>query len=128
MLPPPASPRAHILVVDDDAGVRNVCATLLHALGYGAATASSGSNAMATLSANQAPVALVLLDLDMPEMDGGEVLRALKRHHPGLRVLMMSGRPRGDLSQYLARGATGVLRKPFGMRDLDDSVELALRA
>lgn len=128
MLPPPASPRAHILVVDDDAGVRNVCATLLHALGYGAATASSGTHAIATLSADDSPVELVLLDLDMPEMDGGEVLRMLKHEHPALRVLMMSGRPRGDLSQYLERGASGVLRKPFGMRDLDDSLELALRA
>jgi CheY-like chemotaxis protein len=127
MLPPPLSPRGHVLVVDDDAGVRNVCTALLHALGYGAAAASSGSKAIETLAANDPGVELVLLDIDMPDISGDEVLRAVKASQPHVRVLMMSGRPRDDLRGYLARGADGVLRKPFGLSDLDDSLGLALR-
>ena len=127
MLPPPVSPRAHVLVVDDDAGVLDVCTALLHALGYRAAAASSGSTAIEAVAENDASLALVLLDIDMPGLSGDEVLRAVKAARPDVRVLMMSGRPRDDLRGYLARGADGVLRKPFGLRDLDDSVGLALR-
>lgn len=127
MLPPPVSPRGHVLVVDDDAGVLNVCTALLHALGYCAASASSGRMALEAVAANDGSVELVLLDIDMPGLSGDEVLRAVKATRPDVRVLMMSGRPRDDLRSYLARGADGVLRKPFGLRDLDDSVGLALR-
>jgi CheY-like chemotaxis protein len=127
MLPPPVSPRGHVLVVDDDAGVLNVCTALLHALGYRAASVSSGLAALETLAENDSSVELVLLDIDMPDLDGGEVLKAVKAERPEVRVLMMSGRPRDDLRGYLDQGADGVLRKPFGLSDLDDSLGLALR-
>src|ERR1700712_2448652 len=120
MLPPPATPRGNVLIVDDDAGVRDVCTTLLHALGYGAAEASSGSSAIETLAnSNSNNVQLVLLDLEMPGMHGREVLRAVKRANPSVRVLVMSGKPGRDLRTFLGDdGADAVLQKPFGMRDL----------
>lgn len=128
MAQPPFHPRADVLVVDDDAGVRDVCTALLHALGYRAAAASSGEMAIETLAANDARVQLVLLDLDMPTMRGDEVLRVVKAERPHVRVLLMSGNPRYDLRAYLDQGADAVLHKPFGLRDLDDSLDLALRA
>jgi CheY-like chemotaxis protein len=126
MLPPPVTPRAHVLVVDDDAGVRDVCTALFHALGYCAAEASSGESAIEALATRQEHLHLVLLDLEMPGMRGDEVMRALKAARPHVRVLLMSGRPSGDLRAYLAAGADGVLRKPFGLRELDHSVEAVL--
>lgn len=128
MLPPPVLPRAHILVVDDDEGVRNVCTTLFHALGYRAAEADSGLKAIETLANASQSVQLVLLDLEMPGMRGDEVMRAMKARDPDVRVLLMSGKPSSDLQRYLRDGADGVLRKPFGMRDLDDKVGAVLRA
>lgn len=125
MLPPPERPRANVLIIDDDAGVRDVCTTMLHVLGYEAHEVRSGQQAMAALD-QDASVELVLLDLQMPEMDGDEVLRALKQKHPALRVLMMSGRARDDLQRYLHAGADAVLKKPFGLRELDESVGTAL--
>ncbi|MDB4975326.1 MAG: hypothetical protein JWN48_3667 [Myxococcaceae bacterium] len=131
MLPPPATPRGHVLIVDDDAGVRDVCTTLLHALGYRAAEASSGLKAIETLAndaTNQPGVQLVLLDLEMPGMHGREVLRAVKEANPHVRVLVMSGKPGRDLKTFLGNdGADGVLQKPFGMAALDASVLRALR-
>jgi two-component system, cell cycle sensor histidine kinase and response regulator CckA len=127
MLPPPALSRGHVLIVDDDAGVRNVCTTLLHALGYQTDATSSGVQALESLSNNDhQPVQLVLLDLELPGMHGAEVLRAVKASQPHVRVLVMSGKPGRDLHSLLADGADGVLRKPFGMSDLDDSVGAAL--
>lgn len=127
MLPPPQTPRADVLIIDDDAGVRDVCTTMLHVLGYRAHDARGGDEAMAALD-QDASVKLVLLDLQMPDMDGDEVLRALKEKHPALRVLMMSGRARDDLQRYLQSGADAVLKKPFGLSELDQSVGAALSA
>jgi two-component system cell cycle sensor histidine kinase/response regulator CckA len=130
MLPPPATPRGNVLIVDDDAGVRDVCTTLLHALGYGAAEASTGPKALETLVNNensQQSVQLVLLDIELPGMHGRDVLRAVKRNNPGVRVLVMSGKPGRDLQTFLSDGADGVLQKPFGMAKLDASVGAALR-
>lgn len=125
MLPPSATPRRRVLVVDDDAGVRDVCTTLLDALGYDAAEASTGAMALASLDANGAQ--LVLLDLELTGMRGEDVLRAVKAHDPRVRVLVMSGKPGRDLASCLDKGADGVLRKPFKMSDLDRSVgELVL--
>ncbi|MET0285792.1 MAG: response regulator [Polyangiales bacterium] len=109
-----------MLVVDDDAGVRDVCSTLLHALGYDAAVASNGMHALDAMSTREPQ--LVLLDLELPGMRGEDVLRAVKAQSPDVRVLVMSGRPGRDLSLALETGADGVLRKPFKMSDLDRSV------
>ncbi|MET0339349.1 MAG: response regulator [Polyangiales bacterium] len=112
-----------MLVVDDDPGVRDVCTALFHALGYRAAEASCGASALEAATCRGGEhLHLVLLDLEMPGMRGDEVMRALKAARPNVRVLLMSGRPSNDLRAYLDRGADGVLRKPFGLRDLDDSV------
>lgn len=120
MLPLSATPRSRVLVVDDDAGVRDVCTTLLHALGYDAAEASNGPKALESLQTDGAQ--LVLLDLELTGMRGEDVLRAVKAHRPHVRVLVMSGKPGRDLASCLDKGADGVLRKPFKMSDLDRSV------
>ena len=127
MLSPPAPPRARVLIVDDDAGVRNVCSTLLRVLGYRTDVASNGATALASLHGNDQRVQLVLLDLELPGMHGGEVLRQVKATLPGVRVLVMSGKPGRDLRRFLLAGADGVLQKPFGMNELDDCVGAALR-
>lgn len=125
--PQPTSHRANVLVVDDDAGVRDVCTIMLKALGYDAKTASSGERALETLETRASDdIGIVLLDLEMPRMKGDEVLRTLKQRRPALRVVVMSGRPRDDLRSYLATGADAVIQKPFRLAELDLSVGAAL--
>lgn len=125
MLPPPLEPRANVLIVDDDAGVRDVCTTMLHVLGFRAHDARDGFQAIDSIEHGKDPVELVLLDLTMPDMDGATVLKHLKQTRPDVRVLVMSGRPRDDLRQFLAEGASAVLKKPFGLSELGDSIETA---
>lgn len=115
---PPSSPARPVLVVDDDAGVRDVCSVLLGVLGFESRGARSGSEALQSLD----EVQVVLLDLQMPQMDGGQVLEALRTARPDLKVVVMSGRPREDLNGWLHSGAHGVLRKPFGLGDLNASL------
>jgi CheY-like chemotaxis protein len=120
----PNPPRAHVLIVDDDAGVRDVCTVMLRSLGYGTRAESCGEDALLTL--NTKAVELVLLDLEMPTMKGDELLRTLKQRRPWLRVVMMSGRPGEDLRSYLSTGADAVIQKPFRLAELGRSIGSAL--
>jgi CheY-like chemotaxis protein len=106
--------------------VRDVCTSLLHALGYQASGAESRDQALATLSGEGADVTLAMVDLELPGAQDGSLLRALKQEQPGLRVLLMSGRPRGDLARFLKTGADAVLEKPFRLGELDQSLDVAL--
>ena len=126
MLPLLPRPRARVLVVDDDSGVRSVCATLLEVLGCDVLQAASGKEALDVLVLRAEPCDLVLLDLEMPGMHGNEVLRVLRRARPDVRVTMMSGRPGADLERFLAMGATAILEKPFRLRELDRMMKSAL--
>jgi len=85
--PPPQSQR--ILVVDDDAGIRNVCAALLLSSGYLVDTAQDGFTAL--LSIRDALPNLVLSDLNMPHMSGFELLSVVRRRFPQIMVIAMSG-------------------------------------
>ena len=118
------NPRASVLIVDDDAGVRDVCASMLRSLGYHAQTESCGEDALAALSATE--VELVLLDLEMPTMRGDDLLHALKQRQPSVRVVVMSGCTHVDLGSYLAHGADAVIQKPFRLAELGRSIRCAL--
>ena len=72
-------------------------------------------------------VDLVLLDLTMPYMDGGETFRELRKLRPDARVILMSGYDeRQSVDAVTAPGLAGFLRKPFLMRDLVATLRGAL--
>jgi two-component system response regulator AtoC len=100
-----------ILVVDDDAALRDSLALLLAAEGYEVVAAADAQAALACL---ETPVDVVLCDVRMPGMDGLELLPELIRRLPGAPVLMMSAYGSGDLAvEALKRGAFDYLAKPF---------------
>jgi two-component system response regulator AtoC len=100
-----------ILVVDDDAALRDSLALLLASEGYEAVTAADAPSALACL---ETPVDVVLCDVRMPGMDGLELLPELIRRLPGAPVLLMSAYGSGDLAvEALKRGAFDYLAKPF---------------
>ena len=121
-----------ILVVDDDADVRDMVCRTLSASGYEAIPAAGGRQAVEHLEracAEDAPD-LVITDVVMPEVDGFELLQKLRRMCPGLRTLIMSGGGRLEPEVYLdmARrlGARSILRKPFTRAEMLDAVAQAL--
>lgn len=109
--------KGRVLVVDDDAGVRDVVRSMLESAGYQVVVAENGKEAMKLLETERAD--LILTDLVMPEQEGIETIKALRREYPNLKVIAMSGAFGGDylrIASYL--GAHATLAKPIQMNTL----------
>jgi CheY-like chemotaxis protein len=122
--------KATILVVDDSPAMLRYLQTLLELESYRVETAHNGSEALRQLRAGCAP-AVVLLDLQMPGMDGLKTLRRLLELQPDLKVIMCSGVDDPDkMKQAVLLGAQGYLIKPVQHLYLSAAVErcLALRS
>ncbi|SFZ83678.1 DNA-binding transcriptional response regulator, NtrC family, contains REC, AAA-type ATPase, and a Fis-type DNA-binding domains [Devosia enhydra] len=120
------SSMARILVVDDDHAQRLHLSALVAALGHEAIPAQGGDEALA-LIAQDGDLALMLLDLVMPERDGMAVLDALSRHGASLPVIVLSGHPSRDvIATARQRGAIDYLAKPVVPERLEMSIDTAL--
>lgn len=103
-----------ILLVEDDRYLRRLLARVLHFEGYAVVTARDGVEALKIL--HEQRVSLVMTDLCMPGMDGGELIRQLEHQYPGVPVIVLSGecdawerfelRPRHNLSRFLIKPIT----------------------
>lgn len=91
----PNEKRTTVLVVDDDAGVRDFLKTILERADYVVVPADTGKAAL-QLTENHRPD-VVVLDLRMPDIDGSEVLKELRRRWPSIPVLVLTGFPDGEL-------------------------------
>lgn len=111
---------ATILVVDDDPDIRQLVAELLRLSGYESTTAASGTEALARL-ATAPPPDLVLLDVQMPELDGWDTLRAIRtdaRTSSVPVVLCTVKASAADLAFGWSLGCDGYVVKPFAIADL----------
>lgn len=119
---------SRIMVVDDDADVRDLVCSMLEDCGFEPVAAAGGRQALA--QALGAPPDLVITDVVMPGLDGYELLQALHRLMPRLRSVVMSGGGRLPPEPYLATarrlGAGALLRKPFTKAELLGAVRAAL--
>lgn len=112
----------HLLVVDDQYGVRRLIHELFSQAGYRVTLASNGREALDQVQAN--PPTLVLLDMRMPVMDGMEALRLLKQMRPDLRCIMMTAvEDEEQINQAMAAGAQACIAKPFDIFALRELVE-----
>jgi PAS domain S-box-containing protein len=115
---------ARILVVDDELGPRESLRMLLKPA-YQITTADSGRAALNMLA--QVRPDVVILDIKMPEMDGLEVLRRVKRADPSIEVVMITAYASLETVKLaLTHGAFEYLIKPFSRQDLEDVVRRAL--
>ena len=119
----PSTGAEHILVVEDQAAVRNFVASVLRDFGYQVHSVPSADDALLHLS--EQPVDLVLTDVVMPQVGGYELAAAARRAHPGLPFLFMSGYS-GDRSPATGRMEGVFLAKPFSARQLAAKVREAL--
>ena len=115
--------RETILLVDDEEMIIDVGCGLLGELGYTVIPARSGQEALEIYSARRAEIDLVVMDMIMPGMGGGETFDRLKRIDPGVKVLLSSGYSiNGQASQIMERGCDGFIQKPFNLQQVSVKV------
>jgi len=108
-----------ILVVDDDAVVRDMAENILKIAGYTVITAENGQDGVAKYRQHHANIKAVLLDMAMPVMSGGEAFVEMKKINPAVKVLLASGfRKDGRVEEVLGQGVRDFLQKPYTMADL----------
>ncbi len=118
--------RHRILVIDDELGPRESFRMLLKDR-FEIVTAATGAEGLAALAGNG--VALVFLDVRMPDMDGIAVLAELRRLRPDVPVIMVTAYAATEtMSRALAMGAMDCLIKPFNRRDVDRLIQRALES
>ncbi len=116
-----------ILLADDDEMVLDVGARFLKRFGYTVLEATGGIEAIKIYEANRDRTALVILDMTMPDIDGGQTYDLLKIINPNVRVLLSSGYNMNSLAEeILARGCNGFIQKPFRMKELYQAVREVL--
>ncbi len=115
-----AAPGQSILIVDDDAVLRDLICKGLRNAGYAVLEAPEGASAIACLEKNAVDV--LLTDIIMPDREGVETIIEVRERWPSIDVIAMSGggkiNPERTLDWATQFGAHAVLRKPFKLRDL----------
>ena len=112
-----------VLLVDDDDMVIEGCGELLDKTGYTVLTAKGGKDAIEIYKKKQNQIALVILDMIMPGMDGDETYKRLKEINPHIKVLLSSGHRMDDpTAGILKRGCDGFIQKPFNIMDLSKTI------
>jgi DNA-binding NtrC family response regulator len=116
----------HILIVDDEADAGEILSLRLSRRGMIPAYAPGGEEALIWLARNKADV--VLLDIKMPGMDGLETLEHIRKDHPDVSVIILSGHAdMSDAARGMELGAFFYLLKPVDLDDLCHKIEDASR-
>jgi len=116
-----------ILLVDDEQMMVEIGRDLLQTMGYRIITARDGEEAVEIYRGRRDEIDLVLLDIVMPKMGGGQAYDCMKAINPDVKVLLLSGYSiDGEATQILERGCNGFIQKPFNMEQLSRSVHAAL--
>ncbi|MBT3558702.1 MAG: sigma-54-dependent Fis family transcriptional regulator [Rhodospirillales bacterium] len=118
-----------ILIVDDEADIRSLTAGILSDEGYETRDSANSTEALASIERRRPNLVLLDIWLRGSELDGLEILSAIKRDHPDVPVVMMSGHGTIETAvSALKEGAYDFVEKPFQAQQLIFSVERALEA
>ncbi len=116
-----------ILLVEDERAVRESLSRLLTSMGYRVHAVPDGEEAAGWYEENRDRTHLVILDINMPVLDGFETFRRMKRIHPGMKSIIVTGFAVSRKTTSLLReGALAVLSKPFTREELSDALREVL--
>jgi two-component system, cell cycle sensor histidine kinase and response regulator CckA len=112
-----------ILLIDDELVNLEVSGELLESLGYRVYMAGSGQEGLAIYEEKRGEIDLVILDMVMPGISGGETFDRLRESNPDIRVLLCSGYSiNGQAQNIMDRGCNGFIQKPYKMNDLSQKI------
>jgi signal transduction histidine kinase len=112
-----------ILLVDDEQMITDIGARLLKKMGYRVLSATSGKEALEIFKKNSEQIDIVILDMIMPSMSGGETYEKLKAENPAVKVLLSSGYSMdGQANEIIKRGCKGFIQKPFRLKLLSQKI------
>jgi PAS domain S-box-containing protein len=112
-----------ILLLDDEAMILDIGESILRQMGYKVMPFRSGKDAIEAFRQHKEEIDLVILDMIMPDMGGGEVYDRIKEIKPYIRVLLSSGYSiDGQAAEILERGCDGFIQKPFDMKKLSHKI------
>ncbi len=118
-----------ILLVDDEDIITDAMVELLEQIGYKVFWARSGKEAIGIYKNNKNTIDLVILDIIMPDILGGETFDRLKEMNPEIKVLLSSGYSLdGQATEIMNRGCAGFMQKPFNIKDLSVKIREVLHA
>jgi two-component system cell cycle sensor histidine kinase/response regulator CckA len=116
-----------ILMVDDEEIVINVSREMLNNMGYDVFIARGGKEALEIFKKDKDKIALVILDMIMPDLGGSQVYDVLKEIKPDIKVLLSSGYSiDGQASEIMSRDCDGFIQKPFNMIQLSKRIRKIL--
>jgi DNA-binding NtrC family response regulator len=114
-----------VLIVDDDPGIRNMLSSVLSNEGFAVETASNGKEAVKTCE--KTPFDVALIDIELPDMKGTELLKKLKQIQPRIVMIIITGHPTLESAvRAVNQSADGYLLKPFEVVDLLEMIKRLL--
>ena len=112
-----------VFLIDDDDMIVDVGEHILNSSGYDVVSAKSGKEAIEVYKENHSRIDMVILDMILPDMGGGDTYDRLKEINPGVKVLLASGY---DIDyqgrDIMERGCDGFIQKPFSMNELLEKI------
>ncbi|MFH1934389.1 MAG: response regulator [Pseudomonadota bacterium] len=112
-----------VFLIDDDDMIADVSELILKNSGYDVVIAKSGKEAIEVYKENHSRIDMVILDMILPDMGGGDAYDRLKEINPGIKVLLASGY---DIDyqgrDIMERGCDGFIQKPFNMNELLEKI------
>ena len=108
-----------ILLIDDEEIVIDICEMMLKSFGHKVLKAHSGYEGLQMFEANKFKIDLIISDLNMPEMDGQEVMDELRKIDPHVKVMLSSGALSDNAEKtVINRGFNGFIQKPYNLNTL----------
>lgn len=116
-----------ILLVDDEEMILDVGQRMLNKLGYNVFTAKDGVEALEVYKEHRDNIDVIILDMVMPRLNGGETFDRIRALNSEARVLLSSGYSiNGQAQKILNRGCDGFIQKPFNMQSLSQNIRMVL--
>ena len=112
-----------ILLIDDEEMVINISEMMLRRLGYKVLKAHNGYEGLQLFKENKSKIDFIISDLEMPEMNGKEVMDKLREIDPQIKIMLSSGAlTDADAKEFMRKGFNGFIKKPYNINTLCEKI------